>query len=127
MAFEKPTKTLSPFSWVRSFAHAVRGLVVAVRTTPSIWVQLVAFLCALALGAYLQISRVEFVLLILASGLVLVAEMINTALEIDMDLTSPEYHPHARDVKDVAAGAVLLASLFAVVVGVCIFLPHLLP
>jgi diacylglycerol kinase len=64
-------------------------------------------------------------LLVLAAGLVLVAEAVNTAIEIDIDLTSPTYHPYARDTKDVAAGAVLTAAFAAAVIGLIIFLPHL--
>ena len=65
-------------------------------------------------------------MLIFASGLVFMAEAFNTAIEIDIDLTSPEYHPFARDTKDVAAGAVLIAALTAAVIGVFIFGPYLL-
>lgn len=65
-------------------------------------------------------------MLILASGLVLVAEAFNTAIEIDMDLTSPDHHPYARDTKDVAAGAVLIAAVVAAVVGILVFGPYVI-
>lgn len=58
--------------------------------------------------------------------IVLVTESLNTALEIDIDLTSPTYHPYAKDTKDVAAGAVLLAVFGAIIVGLLIFLPKML-
>jgi diacylglycerol kinase len=74
-----------------------------------------------AAGFYFKITVIEWALLFLASGLVFVTEAINTAIEIDMDLTSPQYHPYAKDTKDVAAGAVLLAAIFAVAVGLLIF------
>jgi diacylglycerol kinase len=64
-------------------------------------------------------------LLVFAAGLVLMAEAFNTAIEIDIDLTSPDYHPYARDTKDVAAGAVLIASLTAAIIGILIFAPYL--
>ena len=67
----------------------------------------------------------EWLVLLLVFGLVLVAEALNTAFEIDINLTSPEYHPFARDTKDVAAGAVLLASIISVIVGLVIFLPKI--
>jgi diacylglycerol kinase len=78
-------------------------------------------------GFFFGISKVDWMLLILAAGLVLTAEAINTAIEIDIDLTSPEYHPYARDTKDVAAGAVLIAALTAATIGTMIFLPHVIP
>ena len=53
-------------------------------------------------------------------------EALNTAIEIDIDLTSPEYHPFARDTKDVAAAAVLLSVFMAIVVGLIIFLPKII-
>ena len=65
------------------------------------------------------------ILIILAISAVLAAEGFNTALEIDIDLTSPEEHPYARDTKDVAAGAVLLTVIGAVVIGLLVFIPHL--
>lgn len=79
----------------------------------------------LVLGIHFGLSRVEWLFLLLAIALVLVAEMINTAVEVVVDLVSPNPHPLAGRAKDVAAGAVLLAALHAVVAGVLIFGPHL--
>ncbi len=61
----------------------------------------------------------------LAIALVIISEILNTAIEIDIDLTSPEYHPYARDTKDVAAGAVLAAALFALIIGLLVFVPKI--
>jgi diacylglycerol kinase (ATP) len=72
----------------------------------------------------LQINNLEWAMIILAAGFVFSTEAFNTAIEIDIDLTSPGYHPYARDVKDVAAGAVLLAAITASVIGLLIFLPY---
>ena len=83
------------------------------------------FVAAVALGFFFSITKIEWMMLVLASGLVFATEAINTAIEIDMDLTSPEFHPYARDTKDVAAGAVLIAAITALVIGVLIFVPHL--
>jgi diacylglycerol kinase len=60
-------------------------------------------------------------MLVIASGLVLVSEAFNTAIEIDINLTSPQHHPYARDTKDVAAGAVLLSSITATIIGILVF------
>lgn len=119
----------SEFSVVRrakSFTHAGRGLWLFVRTTPNAWLQLVAFLVVIMLGVYFSITAIEWVLIILTSAIVLAAEAFNTAIEIDIDLTSPEYHPYARDTKDVAAGAVLITALAAVAIAVFIFGRYLL-
>ena len=87
----------------------------------SAWLHLVALVVAVSLGFYFQITHVEWMILVLVCGLVLAAEAFNTAIEIDIDLTSPEYHPYARDTKDVAAGAVLISALTALTVGIIIF------
>lgn len=109
----------------RSFAYAGRGLVVFFRSTPNAWLQGVGAIAVVALGVYFTINTVEWALLVFAIGLVFVAEAINTALEIDINLTSPDYHPYAKDTKDVAAGAVLIASITAALVGLLVFIPYL--
>jgi len=78
-----------------------------------------------ALGWWLGVSWLEWVALTLAIALVMGAEALNTALEYVVDLASPEWHPLARDAKDVAAGAVLLCSVGAAVVGLVVFVPYL--
>ncbi len=108
----------------KSFVHAGRGVMLFFTTTHNAWIHALVCISVFILGAYLGITKIEWMMLILVSGLVFVAEAINTAIEIDIDLTSPEYHPYARDTKDVSAGAVLIASCVAVVVGLLIFVPY---
>ncbi|MEZ4195241.1 MAG: diacylglycerol kinase family protein [Candidatus Paceibacterota bacterium] len=105
----------------KSFSYAGRGIYVFIKSTHNAWIHLVVLAIAVALGIYLNITVVEWMVLVLAAGMVLVAEAINTAIEIDINLTSPEYHPYAKDTKDVAAGAVLIAAVTAVIIGVFIF------
>jgi len=109
----------------KSFSHALRGLVVFIKSTHNAWIHLTIFACAIIAGFYFHLSRFEWIALLFSAGLVLMAEAFNTAIEIDIDLTSPEYHPYARDTKDVAAGAVLIAAMTALIIGIFIFLPHL--
>lgn len=110
----------------QSFSHAGRGLLLFFRTTHNAWIHTAALVCAVGAGVFFGISQAEWMALIFAAGLVFTSEAFNTAIEIDIDLTSPEYHPYARDTKDVAAAAVLIASLTALLVGTLIFGPHLL-
>lgn len=117
------------FSFVaraKSFTHAGRGLRVFFKTTHNAWVQVAILVLAILLGIYVEISRTDWLLLIFAAGLVLTTEALNTAFEIDINLTSPDMHPYARDTKDVAAGAVLLASLTAAAIGIGIFGPYII-
>src|SRR3989344_8909102 len=90
----------------QSFTHAFRGIRLFVAMTPNARIHLLAVFLVVFAGFYLKVSSFEWLALILVIGFVLVAEAFNTAIEIDINLTSPEYHPYARDTKDVAAGAV---------------------
>ena len=110
----------------KSFTHAGRGIWVVVKTTHNMWIHLAVLGIAVALGFYFSLTATEWVSLVFAAGFVLAAEAFNTAIEIDIDLTSPEQHPYARDTKDVAAGAVLIAAITAAIIGMIIFGPHLL-
>lgn len=108
---------------LRSFGFAVRGLVYVVRTQSNARVHLVATLFVVGLGFWLRLSFLEWALVAAAIGLVWMAEAFNTAIEAVVDLVSPERHPLAKAAKDVAAGAVLVAALFAVTVGALVFIP----
>ena len=122
-----PIETKKEFSFVKrvkSFSHAGRGLKVFFKTTHNAWIHGIIFICAILLGVDFSITSTEWIELLLAAGLVFTAEAFNTAIEIDIDLTSPDYHPSARDTKDVAAGAVLISAVIALVVGLIIFVPH---
>jgi diacylglycerol kinase len=111
---------------LKSATHAWRGLGILIRTTHNVWGHIFFGLLALYLGTILKISTTEWLFVVLVIGLVLITEALNTAIEIDIDLTSPEQHPYARDTKDVAAGAVLLSVWVAIIVGAFIFLPKIL-
>ncbi|MFM7088346.1 MAG: diacylglycerol kinase family protein [Candidatus Paceibacterota bacterium] len=123
----KENKRFSLVARLRSANHAWRGLGIVFRTTHNLWLQIIFGVLAIYAGFVLQISITEWLFLVCAIGLVVITETLNTAFEVDIDLTSPEFHPYARDTKDIAAGAVLLAVLLAVVVGGIIFIPKVLP
>ncbi|QIL76500.1 MULTISPECIES: diacylglycerol kinase family protein [Hymenobacter] len=107
-----------------SFGHAFRGVVSALGSEVHLRFHALATVVVIGLGFYFSISRTEWALVALAVGTVWTAELANTAIEALTDLVSPEYHPLAGKAKDVAAGAVLLAALAAVVVGLLIFAPR---
>jgi diacylglycerol kinase (ATP) len=119
-------KRFSIVARAKSFAHAGRGIKVFVASTHNAWIHIAVSVLVIVLGVYLGITRPDWILLIFAMGFVLVSEAFNTALEIDIDLTSPEYHPYAKDVKDVAAGAVLISAMTAALVGLLVFAPKVL-
>ncbi len=105
----------------KSFSHAGRGILVFIKTTHNAWIHLFVLVLAIGFGFYFEITMIEWMMLVLAGGFVLVAEAFNTAFEIDINLTSPEYHPYARDIKDVAAGAVLISAITTGIIGIFIF------
>ena len=119
-----PQERFSLVARAKSFARAWRGLSVFVRSTHNAWVQIVIMIAVFALGWHYAITRVEWMMIVFACGFVLAAEAFNTAVEIDIDLTSPEYHPYARDTKDVAAGAVLISAVTAIAIGLIVFFPY---
>lgn len=95
------------------------------KTTRHLFIHITTAVVVVVLGFYFEVSGIEWIAIVFSIGFVIVSEAFNTAIEIDIDLTSPEYHPYARDTKDVAAAAVLLSVLVAVIVGLIIFLPFL--
>lgn len=93
------------------------------RTQPNARFHLVASVAVVTAGFWLEISRLEWLAVVLCMAFVLALEAVNTALEYLTDLASPDYHPLAGKAKDAAAGAVLVAAIGAAVVGGVVFLP----
>ncbi len=110
----------------KSLTHAIRGIAVVVKTQPNVWIEIVYTVLIVILGWYYHVALSEWISLIIVCGLVIVSETFNTAVEIDIDLTSPDFHPFARDTKDVAAAAVLISVVIALVVGFLIFVPKII-
>jgi len=111
---------------IRSFHAALKGIWHAFQNEHNLWVQSSLLLGAIIAGVWLRISAGEWVLVVLASGLVLSAELINTALEELVNWLSPAKNEHARRIKDVAAAAVLLAAVSAALAGGIIFIPKVI-
>ena len=114
-----------PYKRAMSFKFALEGIVTAFKDQPNLKFQLCIALLALALGYYYSISNFEWIVLILTIGFVITFEFTNTAIEEIVDSFTDKEHPAAKKAKDVAAGAVLVASLTALVIGLLIFLPYM--
>ena len=110
-----------PKNRLDSFRYAVEGIVHAFRTQKHMRFHFFITVLALSVGLLLRLSRLEMAILFLAASGVLVAEMFNTAFESVVDMVTQEYHPLAKLAKDVAAGAVLIASIGAAVIGGLLF------
>ena len=112
--------------FVNGFKYAGKGLSYAFRTQLNFRVHVLSFILVTALSFYLKISPEEWLWILGASALVLMAELFNTAIETLVDLVSPDYNVKAGIVKDVSAAAVLVSAIFAVLTGLIILLPKLL-
>ena len=110
---------------IRSFGYAFSGWRYVLRTQPNAWIHALISVLVITLGLWLQISRLEWLGLILAMMIVWMAEFTNTALEVVVNMTMPEPHPLAKAAKDVAAATVLVGALGAVIVGLLVLGPPL--
>ncbi len=107
----------------QSFKPAFEGWLAVLRTQENSWVHAFVSILAIFLGFWLKIDPLEWVLILLTMALVWITEFLNTALEVIVDLASPESHPLAKKGKDIGAAAVLISALVAVIIGLIIFAP----
>jgi diacylglycerol kinase len=110
------------FSALKTAFFGVRNLFMESRNAR---IQLIVFLIVLFIGFYVGLTAQEWLWIMGVSAAVISMEAINTSIELLADVYTLEYNEKIKQVKDIAAGAVLLVSLFAVVVGILVFLPHL--
>ena len=104
-----------------SFKYALEGIRALFQSEPNARIHLIISILVIAAGFYFQLSKYEWVIILLTIAMVIVAEAFNTALEKLTDLASPDIHPLAKKVKDIAAGAVLISVIIAVIIGGIIF------
>ena len=108
-----------------SFEYAFAGFLHVLKTQRNMRIHLLIAVVVTALGLYLRLEWLQWAVLWLAIGFVIVAEMFNTVAEAAMDAATPHYHPLVKIAKDVAAGGVLLTAVVAVLVGLLVLGPPL--
>jgi diacylglycerol kinase (ATP) len=106
---------------LESFNYALAGFFYAVSTQRNMRIHCLMAVLAFLLGYVMHLTSAELAVLVLTVGLVLMAEMVNTAIEVVVDLVTQEYHPLAKTAKNVAAGSVLVTALVAIVIGFLLF------
>ena len=111
---------------IKSFGYAFKGIASVLKKERNAWIHCLAVVVVTSAGFYFGITPTEWCIVVICFGLVLAAEGFNTAVERLVDFVSPGHHPTAGDVKDVAAGAVLICAIVAAIVGCIIFVPYLL-
>jgi undecaprenol kinase len=110
----------------RSFAYAFAGIWTGLKQERNLRIHLGVSIAVVLLGIIFSITAIEWLFIIIAIGGMLAAELVNSAIERVVDLVTGEYHPLAKQAKDMAAGAVLLFALTSVIIGMLIFGPRLL-
>lgn len=112
--------------FVRSLNYAFKGILFAIRHEKNFQTEIIVSLFVTVIMFFFPLSPLERSLIVLSMALVLTLELANTALERVMDILKPRVHPYARVIKDVMAGAVLLATFSAIAIGLVIFSPYVL-
>lgn len=119
-------KTQGKEKFSKSLGHAIDGIDYTINHERNIKIEIFFAIIASILGFILKISLIEWLVIILAMGIVLSAELINTAIERTVDLVTKDYEELAKVAKDAAAGAVLVSSIFVAIIGIIIFLPKII-
>ena len=109
-----------------SFRHAFNGIRVLLKNEHNARIHLLFAFAVIAFGIWLPLSVTEWILIVLAIGFVITAEMINSALEKLADAVDEKPNEKIKIVKDLSAGAVLIAAIAAATVGLIVFIPHLI-
>lgn len=112
--------------FIRGFGFAGKGLYYTFKTQVNFKFHCGAAIVVALCGWYFSLSQTEWLWILVATGIVLVAELLNTAIEALVDLVSPAYHKNAGIAKDTAAAAVLIAAIVAALIGLIIFLPKII-
>lgn len=119
-------KKISKKKLKNSFKYAIQGIKSALKTEQNLKIHFVVTVLAIILGVVLKINFTEWAICFLLFGFVITAELLNTAIEVTVDLAMPERNEKAKLAKDIAAGAVLVSAIVSILVGIVIFLPKII-
>jgi len=109
---------------ILSFKYAFEGLLSALKEEPNLKFHFLAGFLAVILSFFLNISRTDWIIIIILIGFVIAIELTNTAIEAIVDNFTEVSHPGAKLAKDISAGAVLVASITSVIIGLLVFMPY---
>ena len=110
----------------KSFGYAIRGIGSAFKTEQNLLIELIGLIINIILIWYLKLNSIETCIIILVCTVIISLEMVNTSIEYTVDMAMPNMHPLAKNSKDTASGAVLVASLGAIVIGIIIYIPKII-
>ncbi|AYV74552.1 MULTISPECIES: diacylglycerol kinase family protein [Niallia] len=125
MSSDYKDKRIRKNSQLSSFRLAILGILTAIKQERNVKIHLVITILVIILGLLNDLSKQEWMFIAFCIGLVISLELINTAIERVVDLVTSEYHPLAKEAKDIAAGAVFIAAILSIVIGGIIFIPKI--
>ena len=111
---------------INSFKYAIEGIISSFKTEQNMKIHIFIMILVIILGIVLKINFTEWAICFLLFGFVITAELLNTAIEVTVDLAMPDINEKAKLAKDIAAGAVLVSSIVAILIGLAIFLPKII-
>jgi len=111
-------------SLLKSFGFAIQGIIHLLKNERNFKIQFGVFILVLVVSYFLEITKKEWIIVLFCSMLVLSLEGINTSIERLCDENQPQFNLNIKIIKDVAAGAVLIASIFSTIIGLIVFLPY---
>ena len=117
----KKTKKL-----INSFKYAISGIITSFKTERNMKIHILVMILVIIAGIVFKLSLLDWIILVIMFGLVISAELFNTAIETTIDMITKEKNEKAKIAKDVAAGAVLVLAIVSVIVGLIIFIPKIL-
>lgn len=104
-----------------SFNNAINGIIHAIKTERNMKIHVAIGMALIVMSLFFDLTKTEFMIICLTIAIVIICELFNTAIEVIVDMLAADFHPKAKIIKDVAAGAVLVASFFSVIIGYFIF------
>lgn len=110
---------------INSFKYAICGIGTAMKRERNLKIHIIIMLLVITAGFVFNISIIEWIICIILFGLVISAEMFNTAIEITVDIAMPEKNEKAKKAKDISAGAVLITAIVSAIIGLIIFVPKI--
>ena len=125
MALPENKKRSFANRFIGSIRNSISGICLSYKTEQSLWIHLFFTVVMIVLGILTKVAFYEWILLFLMMGLILVAELINTAIESLTDLVTTEIHPLAKRAKDVASAAVFVMTMLTVIIGSIIFISNI--
>lgn len=115
-----------PVPLLRSFSYAFYGIKTAIESERNMRIHIISSILVIGASFYFSLTKVEWLFILFAIGGMFALELVNTAIERVVDLVTSEFHPLAKQAKDIAAGAVIIYAILSVIIGGIIFFPHVL-